>query len=424
MSAPTATERVRQTVRLLRSEGSAGIARRLLDRAADRLPSPTYRSIAIDREDLLRVADIIRAGELDTWKDEPGRGGPLTVAWVCFAPSEGSGGHTTMFRMVRALEQAGHRCIIYLRDEHGWSIDQHRRTIRRGWPAVEAEVRDLASGIEDADAIFATAWQTAYTVLASRARGARLYFVQDFEPAFYAAGSEALLAEATYRFGFHGVTAGAWLTQRLRREYGMGADYFDFGCDLDAYGVDRSTGADAERNGICYYCRPSAPRRAHELAVMALDLFAASHPDVPIHMFGERPKGLPCAVVQHGLLSPSQLNQLYNRCLAGLVLSATNVSLVPHEMLAAGCLPIVNEADHNRIVLDNPEVIYAGATPFELAEALCAVVERSASERARHAERAAASVQSRSWQGAGETVEAIVRRVVRREVPVDAPLAA
>ena len=425
MTAPTAGERIRQTVRLLRSEGSAGVARRLLDRAASRLPaSTTYRGIAIDREDLLRVAEITRSGAPQAWSLPADHDGPLTVAWVCFAPSEGSGGHTTMFRMVSALQQAGHRCIVYLRDDHGWSIDQHRRTIRRSWPAVRAEIRDLADGIEDADAIFATAWQTAYSVLASPATGARLYFVQDFEPDFYAAGSEALLAEATYRFGFHGVTAGAWLAQRLRGDYGMPADHFDFGCDLDAYGLDRTAGADGARDGICYYCRPAAARRAHELAVMALDLFAARHPEVPIHVYGERPKSLPFAVTEHGLLSPAQLSQLYNRCLGGLALSATNVSLVPHEMLAAGCLPIVNDAEHNRVVLDNPEVVYAGATPFELADALCTVVEQSATERALRAERAAGSVQACLWQDAGRRVESIVRQVVRHGVTADVPVAA
>ena len=422
MSAPTATERIRQTGRLLRSEGVAGVARRLLDRAANHLPAPAYPSIAIAREDLLRVAEITRSGSLQAWSLPADHDGPLTVAWVCFAPSEGSGGHTTMFRMVSALEQAGHRCIVYLRDDHGWSIDQHRRTIRSGWPAVQAEIRDLADGIEDADAIFATAWQTAYAVLASRAAGARLYFVQDFEPAFYAAGSEALLAEATYRFGFHGITAGAWLAQRLRREYGMPAAHFRFGCDLDAYGLDST--ADDARDGICYYCRPAAPRRAHELAVMALDLFAARHPEVPIHVYGERPKSLPFAFTEHGLLSPPQLNRLYNRCVGGLVLSATNVSLVPHEMLAAGCLPIVNDAEHNRIVLDNPAVVYAGATPFELADALCMVVEQSATERARRAKRAADSVQACSWHDSGEAVESIVRQVVRHGGTVDVSVAA
>jgi hypothetical protein len=35
----------------------------------------------------------------------------------------------------------------------------------------------------------------------------------------------------------------------------------------------------------------------------------------------------------------------------GLVLSATNMSLVPYEMLAACCIPVVNDAEHNRCVL-------------------------------------------------------------------------
>ena len=425
MSSPTATERIRQTARLLRYEGSAGVARRLLDRAGKRLPSPTvYGQLSIDREDLLRAAALADSGWPSPARLRTAHGAPLTVAWVCFAPAEGSGGHTTMFRMVSALEREGHTCIVYLRDDHCRSIDQYRRTIRRCWPTMRAEIRDLADGIEDADAIFATSWQTAYTVLASPATGARLYFVQDFEPAFYPAGSEAFLAEATYRFGFHAITAGSWLAQRLRREYGATADHFDFGCDLDQYQFDPSAGAAAARAGVCYFCRPSTARRAHELAVMALDLFAVRHPEVDIHVFGEPAKGLEFPVVDHGLLSPVALSKLYNQCVAGVVLSATNVSLVPYEMLASGCVPIVNDADHNRMVLDNPEVVYAPATPFELAQALCAVVERPAAERAGGAQRAANSVRARSWGDAGDTVEAVVREVVQRGVLVDAALIA
>jgi hypothetical protein len=39
-------------------------------------------------------------------------------------------------------------------------------------------------------------------------------------------------------------------------------------------------------------------------------------------------------------------------------------------MLACGCIPVANDAEHARIVLDNDEVRYAQATPFELAAAL------------------------------------------------------
>jgi O-antigen biosynthesis protein len=204
------------------------------------------------------------------------------------------------------------------------------------------------------------------------------------------------------------VTAGRWLAERLTRDYGMPADFFEFGCDLDRYGLDPSV----ERNGICYYARFSKPRRAYELGVVALELFAERHPEVDIHFFGDVAPSLPFRAINHGSLVPDALNTLYNRCIAGLVLSATNVSLVPHEMLASGCLPLVNDAEHNRIVLDNDKVVYAPPTPFELADTLSALVERPAAERQAAAEAASRSVQSRSWHEAGLQVERAIRGVV------------
>src|SRR4029453_12948650 len=93
----------------------------------------------------------------------------------------------------------------------------------------------------------------------------------------------------------------------------------------------------------------------------------------------------------HGVMTPAELGRLYNRCAAGLVLSATNVSLVPHEMLAAGCIPGVNDAEHHRIVLDNDHVAYAPATPHDLAEALGRLVTRPPEVMAAEARAAAAS---------------------------------
>jgi len=318
-----------------------------------------------------------------------------------------------MSRLAIGLERAGHRCTIYLHDRHGWSLDRHRKTVRAWWPELQADVRDIADGIEDCHALFATSWETAYPVLTSPAKTVRFYLVQDLEPSFYPAGSEALLAEATYSFGFHGVTAGRWLAQMLRRDYDMPADHFDFGCDLARYKIDRT----APRTGVCLYSRPSTPRRAFELAVATLDLFAERHPEVDLHLYGESVRSLPFAATDHGTLTPDQLNDLYNRCIAGLALSATNVSLVPYEMLAAGCIPVVNDAEHNRIVLDNPQVAYAPATPFDLAGALAALVERPGAERSAAADAAAASVQGASWQDAGAVVERVVREVVSAACP-------
>jgi O-antigen biosynthesis protein len=406
----SAVARLRQTGRLLRAEGYAGVTARLRRRAARRIAPPGSGPLPVPREHLVRAAEVAASG----WRLPPALparpGRPLTVAWVCAPPGPGSGGHTTMFRMVSALERAGHTCIVYLDDRHGGSLDAQRQGIRSWWPWVDAEIRDAAAGIEDANAIFATAWETAYTVLASRAKGMRFYLVQDFEPAFYPAGSEALLAEATYRFGFHGVTAGSWLSQLLRRDYGMAADHFDFGCDLDRYALDRSQ--DGERTGVCFFSRPDTPRRAFQLGAAALELLADRHPAVDIHLFGDSAGRLPFAATDHGVLTPERLSALYNRCVAGLVLSATNVSLVPHEMLAAGCIPVVNDAEQNRVVLDNDHVVYAAATPFDLAGALGALLERPARELAAAAEAAAASVEGTSWADAGGAFESIVTTAV------------
>jgi glycosyltransferase involved in cell wall biosynthesis len=412
MSRPTVPERLLQIRRLLAAEGYAGVGTRLRARAASLISPAGGEPLPVSRGDLARAAEIAGAG----WKlPEPlgwREGEPLEVAWVCVPQSAGGGGFTTISRLACALENAGHRCTIYLADRHGWSLEQHRRTMRAWWPSLQAEFRDAAEGIADSHAIFATSWETAYPVLASAAKGARLYLVQDYEPLFYAAGSNSLLAQATYRFGFHGLTGGRWLAELLEREYGMSSDWFDFGCDLERYRLDPC----AQRTGICVYARPSTPRRAFELACAALDLFAERHPEVDIHFYGEQLHGLPFAATDHGLLAPEELNALYNRCVAGLVLSATNVSLAPHEMLAAGCIPVVNDAEQNRMVLDNPEVVYAPATPFDLANALSALVERPARERAAGAQTAAASVAATSWQDAGGTIERVIHEAVRASV--------
>lgn len=413
MSGPSPRERLRQTGRLLRSEGFGGVAARLRTRAADRLRPAGPGVFPVAREDLDRAAAFAASGEAPPAPLPWSEGEPLEVAWVCKPPGEGSGGHTTMFRMVAALEAAGHRCTVYLYDRHGWEVEQHRRTIRSWWPWVGAEIRDQAEGIADAHVILATSWDTAYPVLASPARGARCYFVQDFEPSFYPSGSLALLAEETYRWGFQGVTAGRWLDGFLEREYGMPADHFDFGCDLELYAGDGSE----RRSGICYFCRPSTPRRAHELALAGLEEFAKRHPEEPIHTYGESPGQLPFATVDHGLMTPPELGELYRGCVAGLVLSATNVSLVPHEMLAAGCIPVVNDAEHNRAVLANDHVAYTRPTPYDIAATLSRLVAPPTEHREAAATAAVHSVASTSWAQSGRQVERILQATVAARQP-------
>jgi glycosyltransferase involved in cell wall biosynthesis len=108
------------------------------------------------------------------------------------------------------------------------------------------------------------------------------------------------------------------------------------------------------------------------------------------------------------VVTPAQLAQWYQRSQVGLSLSFTNASLVPHEMLAAGCIPVVNDAQHNRQVLDNDHIRYAAADPHALAQALADVVHDPHGEQ--HAIEASRSVVSRHWSVAGDTVRQVLER--------------
>ncbi|MFD1149051.1 rhamnosyltransferase WsaF family glycosyltransferase [Saccharothrix hoggarensis] len=392
--------RAHQVTRIVRAQGVRQLGARALGRAA--------RRFAADAEVFPVRLEDVRAADISVRRpvvvpDVPADG-RLVVNWVSTPPSPGSGGHTTMFRLIRHLESSGHTCRLYLYDVYGSRAVDHEPVIRSAFPGFRGPVLDVSDGMADAHAVFATAWMTAYPVFNDPCAGRRFYLVQDYEPWFFPVGGLSALAENTYRMGFHGFTAGRYLAEKLRTSVDMPADSFDFGCDTDRYRLTPGV----RRDGVVFYARRLAPRRAIEIGLLALELFAERHPDVAIHTYGEKIGRLGPRHVDHGLVTPDQLNDIYNRCYAGLTLSMTNVSLVPHEMLAAGCLPVVNDAHHNRVVLDNDHVRYAPATPHDLARALSEVV--TAPDFDALAAAASASVTGRSWDAAGHELEEVLRR--------------
>lgn len=340
--------------------------------------------------------------------------GSLTVAWVMSPPGRNSGGHQNIFRFIKFLEDAGHRVRVYLYSTFDPHTPDEVRTLlasSTSYPDVRATIERYPEGgiPDDVDALFATSWETAYRSYRDASRARRLYFVQDFEPSFYATSAEAVLAENTYRFGFSGITAGGWLADKLSTEYGMPAISFDFGADPQHYSL-LERGA---RDGVFFYARPETPRRGFELGAMALDLFARDRPEFDIVLAGQNLSrlDLPFRHRVIGNMQVGDLNALYNRCAAGLVMSLTNMSLLPLELLAAGVIPVVNDGPNNRMVSDNPFIAYAAPNPRALADALIEVVDRP--DAPAYAERAAASVGDAGWAESGRQFLDAFERSVR-----------
>lgn len=345
--------------------------------------------------------------------DTPASDGPYEIAWMMSPPGEGSGGHQNLFRFIKFAENAGHRCRIYLYSMSSNAPSRqevvHMLDKSDAYSALDASIEyyDPAVGIASSvDAIFATGWETAYPVFNDPCAARRLYFVQDFEPSFYPVGTQSVLAENTYRFGFHGITAGGWLPDKLSRDYGMVCDHFDFAAELSNYSVTNAE----EREEVFFYARPVTERRAFDFGLMVLQEFARLRPDVTINLAGWDLSTfeIPFPHVSHGTMNLKDLNALYNRCRAGLVLSLTNMSLLPLELLAAGVVPVVNDAPNNRMVSDHEDIAYAAPTPHAMAERLFDVFEGP-----QHPAELAANSPKHTWADSGTQFLTALSKVMR-----------
>jgi glycosyltransferase involved in cell wall biosynthesis len=393
--------RYRQVRDIWVDEGPHGVTDRIRAAAASLL-APRGAIFPVVPADVL-AADLSQPFQFVIPKVSPGQ--RIVVNWVMGPPAPGSGGHTTLFRIIRYLQAHGYENRIYFYNVFRGDLGYYE-TIVRDYYKFEGPVASVDKGMQDAHAVMATYWATAYPVFNSRCAGKRFYLVQDFEPYFHPVGTLSVLAENTYRMGFHAITIGRCFAEKLRTEFGMEVDSFNYGCDFSRYRRQN-----AKRAGIVFYARSDTARRGFELGMMALQLFAARRPDVKIHIYGDKLGTLPFAFVDHGRVTPDQLNDIYNQCYAGLSLSFTNVSLVALEMLAAGCIPVVNDSPLIRTDLDNnPFVRYASAYPHALAAEMEAVVNTEDFDSLSGA--AAASVRSATWDDAGATVDAILRKAL------------
>jgi glycosyltransferase involved in cell wall biosynthesis len=399
---------IRAVLSILRSQGFGGVLRRIGERltgTSSRLPSPLRYEDALAVDWRIPHPAVVSPITVS--------GGSLTVAWIMSPPGIGSGGHQNIFRFVRFLEAAGHRVQIYLYSaDKVVSLSRARQVAASSsYPQIDASIELYpANGVaKDVDAIIATGWETAYPSFLDPSLARRIYFVQDYEPYFYPVGTDSVLAENSYRFGFAGITAGGWLAHKLAKDFGMATSFFDFSADRKHYHLTNG----GPRKEILFYVRPGTERRGFELGIMALDLFAKARPDYTINLAGWDVSRYRIPFAHHNLktMPVDRLNEVYNRCAAALVLSMTNMSLLPLELIASGVIPVVNDGDNNTMVSSNAFIEYSPALPRALADRLIAIVDRP--DLSDHARAAALSLDDAGWSKSGAQFVAAFERVMR-----------
>jgi glycosyltransferase involved in cell wall biosynthesis len=343
--------------------------------------------------------------------------GPFTIAWIVPSWKVGSGGHTTIFRLIREMELRGHRCSIHLFDpdrQESRSGGELREEIRREFIEVDAPFfRDL-DRFSGADIAIATEWRTAFPVRDLPGCREKVYLVQDDEPQFYATSSMSIWAEESYRMGYRCIAYTPWMASILRDQWGLEAHYFECGTDTDVY--EFAGEAQREPELVVVYARRETERRAVELALAGLATAFERRPRLRVVGFGSNFEvTAPFPLEDRGVRPPSELAELYRRASVGLVFSLTTHSLVAHEMMASG-LPVVElEGDNVSSALgaSGELVELAEHTPDSIADA----VERLLDDRERAAAmatRARAFVEERTWERAGDQVEAALRDYMSR----------
>lgn len=397
---------VNQAIRSIQNEGLKSASWRAMRYTATRLnPFRSRSGRTVFLQDVLEVDWTVPVKFNSGSIPRPESG--YKVAWVISPPGRTSGGHQNAFRFMEFIEAAGNSLTIYLyqtAQQPKVSIEgiKHMLEATSAYPDLKAEFKiyEPNEGITgDFDAVFASDWETAYAVYRYTGRAKRFYFTQDFEPAFYPWGSDYVLAENSYRFGFHAVSAGKWLAEKLKSEYGMTADYYDYAVDRSHYSLTNNQ----DRHEVLFYARPPTPRRATEFGLMVLAELKRLRPNITVNMVGWDMSSyeIPFKYVNHKALDIAQLNEIYNRCAAGLVLSLTNMSLLPMEIMSSGVVPVVNDADNTRGVFDNENIEFVAMSPRAMAVKLIDIVENP--DAISHAQHISQSVAEMNWKDPGKT---------------------
>lgn len=292
----------------------------------------------------------------------------LTVLWVVPPIPLGSGGHRTIFMHANYLVGMGFKVFVWVQGCVNTESEKEklREFVSQNFFEVKFElIRENQSG-NQFDIAIATFWTTAFDVALLKAKK-KIYFVQDFEPGFYPVGDAYLQSLQSYDMIEAKICIGRWLPNKLR-ESGVGGEigFFDFGHNPKIY-FDRKQ---EREEAICVLFQPDKHRRCPVLVQQVIDLLERKASGLKIYCYGSDYRIQRDGVVNLGILSEYQLAELYNKCKYGFVVSATNPSRIPFEMLASGLCVIDLAADNNFYDYSGGAITLAKPNPVSIANSI------------------------------------------------------
>lgn len=260
-----------------------------------------------------------------------------------------SGGTTSTLRIANYLAKNGYD--VYVTSYEGQFESEMKSN-------AETDIKDNA--VEFVEYSKATSRQYGFCIAtnymsvyyAKNISGEKIYFVQDFEPFFYPVNEEYVLALNSYKQGFHIITLGKWNKEKIYEYATRDArvDSVDFPYEPSEYPIvqrDYSQLINKKEYTMAVYIKNEGKRMPVGLQWLMGELrkdFAKDGKELHVKYFGMI-KQYPLENGENlGKLSKSELHDLYMNSDFGVVMSMTNISLVPYEMIASG-LPIIEAKD-------------------------------------------------------------------------------
>lgn len=227
------------------------------------------------------------------------------------------------------------------------------------------------------DASVCTLWTTAYYSLKFNKVNKKFYFIQDYEPLFYPAGSTYAQAEVTYRFGFKGICNTFGLKNVYESNYGCEAVTLNPSIDTSIFYPNKKRVYKKDVYTLFFYGRPGHSRNGFEIGVKALKkLKELMRDNLRIVTAGANYNisdfGLESVVENLGRLKIEETGDLYRKCDIGLVMMFTkHPSYLPYELMACGCPVVSNYNDDTTWFLkDNENCLLALPSATHIAETI------------------------------------------------------
>lgn len=298
-------------------------------------------------------------------------------------------GVQTIFRFIEKLSIEGVKNTIVIYDRPTFDVARFKQQITHSFPGItNFDVivfgDDKLAGIKNlppSDIAFCTIWVSAYLLLRYNNTRRKYYFIQDYEPLFYEAGSTYALAESTYRFGFKGVVNTPGLLAAVQQRHGLQGISFIPTVNRKLYYPDLSKRGKKVR--IFLYTRPLNPRNAFSLGLQTIQTLLDTYGDrIQIITAGadwdEAEYGLKGRITNLGLLkSLPEVADTYRTCDIGF-----SFMLTPHpsyqmlEYTASGMATVMNRNEnHQWLHKDGVNCLLAEPSPKAMAEKIGMLVD-------------------------------------------------